>query len=428
MNQKFSKIQKINGGISLPGDKSISHRALIFSALAEGTSKIQNLANSDDVKTTIRCLQKLGVQIKDGDDAYFVQGVGRNGFKEPGSPINCGNSGTTARLLSGVLAAQNFPTILIGDESLSRRPMKRIIEPLGEMGCKIESSNAYTLPLHIYPSGKIKSIEYELTVASAQVKGAVLLAGLHCDDSSTIIENNLFTRDHTERMLNLPVEQSQGKKIIKVSDSFYPKLAEYFIPSDISTAAFFIVLTLLTEDSSLLLKDVSLNPSRTAIISILKRMGGEINVEQKGASANEPLGNIYIKSSKLKNVPIEPELIPAIIDEIPILTIAGIFADREFVITGAQELKVKESDRIKSICSNLLNTGLDVTEFSDGFSINGKIEHKFQTFESFSDHRIAMAFSILSCLIEEGSEVNNFECVSVSNPDFLRQLESVKSQ
>lgn len=427
MTQKFSHIDKINGEISFPGDKSISHRALIFSALAKGNSEITNLSDAEDVKSTLNCLEKLGVEIKKENNSVIIGGVGRNGFKTPESNLDCGNSGTTARLLSGVLAAQNFPSVIVGDDSLSQRPMGRIIDPLKKMGCEIES-NQGKFPLRIYPTEKLEEIEYHLPMPSAQVKGAILLAGLHCDETTTIIENNLLARDHTERMLNLPVEIIGDTKIISVSCEYYPEPADYFIPGDISTAAFFIVLTLLSSDSQLVLQDVSLNKTRSIFLDLLIKMGAEINVEIKDDSMSEPYGNIFVKSSDLKNIEIEPEIIPGIIDEIPVLTIAGALADGEFLIRGAKELRLKESDRIKSICANLKLTGMNVDEFDDGFSISGKMEQKNNLFESYRDHRIAMAFSVLSCLLKSGGEVNGIECVNISNQKFLKQIESITVQ
>jgi 3-phosphoshikimate 1-carboxyvinyltransferase len=424
MKQKFSSIFRINGELTLPGDKSISHRAIIFSALADGNSTIKNLSDSQDVNTTLECFAKLGVNIADLDENFLIEGVGFNGFKEPVSPLYCGNSGTTSRLISGVLAAGDFPSIITGDKSLSNRPMERIIEPLEKMGCKIKSTDG-KLPLHFLHSGPIKAIDYILPVASAQVKGAVLLAGLKSDDITTVEENNLFTRDHTERMLKLPVEIIGNKKITKISSAFYPKPADYIVPGDISTAAFFIVLALLSNNSNLLLRNISLNETRINFLKLLINMGAEININQKGSSNNEPYGDVTARSSQLKNIKIEPDIVPGIIDEIPILSIAGALAEDDFVIRGAKELRVKESDRIKSISLNLIKAGFNIKEFDDGFSIYGKLENNHQSFESYGDHRIAMAFGVLASLMAEGSEINGFECVSVSNPNFLNQLQSI---
>jgi len=424
MKQKFSNISKVRGELSLPGDKSISHRALIFSALADGKSTIKNLAYSQDVNTTIECFIKLGVNIDKADEVYRIEGAGFKGFKESDSPLYCRNSGTTSRLISGVLAVQDFPSVITGDESLSKRPMGRIIEPLEKMGCKIISKEG-RLPLHFLPCDRIKAIDYILPVASAQVKGAVLLAGLQSEDFTTIEENNLFTRDHTERMLNLPIEIIGGKKITKISSAFYPKPADYFIPGDISTAAFFIVLALLSKNSNLLLRNISLNETRTNFLNLLIGMGAEIRITPKGNSNNEPYGDVIVKSSELKNIEIDPDIIPSIIDEIPILSIAGALSKDDFIVKGAKELRVKESDRINSICLNLIKAGFNIMEFDSGFSISGKLESSYRSFESYGDHRIAMAFSVLASLTEQGSEVNGFECVSVSNPNFLNQLTSI---
>jgi len=424
MKQNFSNISKVLGELSLPGDKSISHRALIFSALADGKSSINNLADSQDVNTTIECFVKLGVNIDKTDEVYRIEGAGINGFIQPDSPLYCGNSGTTSRLISGVLAVQDFPTVITGDESLSNRPMRRILEPLEKMGCKIKSTDG-KLPLHFLASDRIKAIDYILPVPSAQVKGAVLLAGLHSEEFTTVEENNLYTRDHTERMLNLPIEITRGKKITKISSAFYPKPADYFIPGDISTAAFFILLALLSKNSKILLRNISLNETRTNFLNLLISMDAEIRITPKGNSSNEPYGDVIVKSSELKNIEIDPDSIPGIIDEIPILSIAGALAKDNFIVRGAKELRVKESDRINSICLNLSKAGFDITEFDDGFSISGKLKSGYKSFESYDDHRIAMAFSVLASLMEQGSEVNGFECVSVSNPNFLNQLTSI---
>ena len=428
MRKQFSKISQISGEVSLPGDKSMSHRSLLFAALAEGTSTIKNLLESEDVQTTQECLRKLGVKIWQEGETYFVEGAGKNGFKEPGKPLYCGNSGTTTRLISGILAAQNFPTILTGDDSLSKRPMKRVIDPLSKMGCNFECNEKQTLPLKIIPSGEINPIDYHLKVASAQVKGAILLAGLHSKGITSVIEDTLITRDHTERMLNLSFEETDGRKITKVSSSNFPKRSDYFVPGDFSTAAFFIVLGLIIPDTNLVLKNVSLNKTRIPLVDVLKEMGGNIMIEKTGETNNEPYGNIHISGSELKNIQIDKKIIPAIIDEIPILSIAGIFAEGDFEIRGAEELRVKESDRIKSIISNIEKTGLKIKEYDDGFTITGKMNNQSCTFESYGDHRIAMAFAILSSLIEQGGEVNDFECAAVSNPRFIEQLGSIKSQ
>jgi 3-phosphoshikimate 1-carboxyvinyltransferase len=426
MIQSFNKINKVSGTLSLSGDKSISHRALLISSLAEGKSYIKNLSNSDDVKSTISCLQALGIEIEFNEKEFIVNGKGYKGYKRPVSPLDAGNSGTTARLLAGILATQNFESVITGDASLSSRPMKRIIEPLTQMGSKIKSSNEGKLPLKVLPTVSLQPISYNMRVASAQVKSAILLAGLHLDEKTTVIES-VQTRNHTENLLGLSVVIEGSNIISSVSRSNYPESKEYFIPGDISSAMFFIVLALLTKNSELLIKDVSLNPTRTECLKLLKRMGGNIQIEEKGSSNNEIYGDLLVKSSDLSNIKIENEIIPLIIDEIPSLTIAGIYADGNFELKGAAELRIKESDRIKAICNNLLKIGLDVEEFEDGFRVSGPIKKQSEPFDSFGDHRIAMAFAILSLLMNSGGRVDGFECVSVSNPKFLKQLNSISN-
>ncbi len=426
MIQEISKVKNIKGELTLPGDKSVSHRSIIFSSLAGGNSKISNLLESDDVFSTISCFKKLGCEIDKVDDSYIVKGKGFINFVQPISKLNAGNSGTTARLISGILSAQNFESKLVGDESLSKRPMERVSKPLSLMGAKISLSENRTLPAIFSPSQNLHRIDYELEVASAQVKSALLLLGIHLEEESKIIERYV-TRDHTERMLGCKIESTENKNIIHVSKKNYPQPNDYVVPSDISTAAFFIVLTLLTENSELLLKNISLNPTRTGVINILQNMGGNIAIENRKTIAGEDLGDLVIKSSSLKNVEIEENLIPNIIDEIPILSVAGLLAEGNFVIKNASELRVKESDRIEALVENYKLLGLKVNEFEDGFELSGEIRNKDVQFESFGDHRIAMTFAVLSSLLFEKGSINNFNCVKISNPNFLHQLTTITS-
>ncbi len=424
MIQEFNKLNNVRGELELPGDKSISHRSVMFSAMAKGESRIYNLSNGEDVKTTQNIFRQLGAEIIQENSAVKIIGVGFKGFSKPKNILDAGNSGTTTRLICGILSAQNFETEIIGDESLSRRPMKRIITPLSAMGGKISASENFTLPLKIFPSEKLNPISYELPVASAQIKSAVLFAGLHLEDKTCVIEK-LPSRDHTERMLGLKIEEKGNRKFVYSSLKNYPEPKEYFVPSDISTAAFFIALTLLSKGSELKIKNVSLNPTRTGIVYILNKMGASIEIENEKIAAGEPYGDLIVKSSALKNITIEEKIVPNIIDEIPILSIAGIFAEGKFEIRYAKELRGKESDRIKALCSNFKKLGLEVSEYEDGFSIDGRIKNNLVTFDSYDDHRIAMAFSILSLLLKDGGKVNNFECVKISNPNFLSQLKQI---
>ena len=351
-------------------------------------------------------------------------GKGFKGFKKPERILDAGNSGTTARLITGILSAQDFSTTIVGDKSLSKRPMRRIIDPLKQMGAEISASTQDTLPLIIKPSDLLEPIVYKLPVPSAQVKSSILFSGLHLEEATKVIEN-IPSRNHTENMLNLPVAKDNNETIISVSKNNYPVPQNYFIPSDISSAAFFIVLTLLLKDSNIVIKNVSLNESRTGILRVLEFMGAEFEINNVNNSANEFYGDLNIKSKNLVNVEIPETLIPNIIDEIPILSIAGIFAEGEFTIRGAKELRFKETDRIKAMCDNFKKLGLTVEEYEDGYTVSGTIVNKDVLFESFGDHRIAMSFAVLSLLLENGGMVNDFDCVRISNPDFIEQLNSI---
>lgn len=424
MGKRFEKINRVNGELSLSGDKSISHRAVIFSSMASGKSSIKNISLGEDVKSTLKIIEQLGTKIIYKDEQLVIEGCGFRGFNNPNTNLDCGNSGTSARLIAGLLAAQKFNSTLIGDESLSNRPMKRVIEPLQKMGASFKTNESFTFPITIIPKSKIIPVTYEMPIASAQVKSSILIAGLHCDDETSVIENEQ-TRNHTEKMLGLPVKVVDGKIISSSSKKYYPKANDYIIPGDISSAAFHIVLTLIAPNSELIIKTVSLNPTRIGFIEVLKKMGANISFEDVRTSSNEDYGNVIVKSSSLRNINIDAEIIPNIIDEIPILTISGIFAEGDFVIDNARELRVKESDRIKSICSNLKLLGLNVEENEDGFAVRGSIKNTKPVFESYGDHRIAMSFAILSMLLDSGGEVNGFKCASISNPMFEEQLNSI---
>jgi len=424
MIQKIPKIKSVKGEIKLPGDKSISHRAVMFSALAKGKSHVRNYLNSDDVNSTIDCFRKLGCSIEQTRDELIIMGRGFGGLLEPQTYLDAGNSRTTTRLISGILAMQKFPTTIIGDESLSKRPMLRVVKPLKKMGAVISTSDKGTLPMKISPSENLRAINYDMDIASAQIKSAVLIAGLFLDEETVVVEH-ARTRNHTEKLLGLKVEEFNDYRKIYSSKSFYPSPKDYIVPSDISTAAFFIVLALLTENSELLLKDVLLNETRAGIIDVLKKMGGKILIENQRESSGERLGDLRIFSSKLKNIEIEKELIPNIIDEIPILSVAGLFAEGKFSIKNAIELRVKESDRIKAMVENLSELGVNTTELDDGFELDGKVKNISTKVKSFGDHRIAMAFAVLGMLVEGDIEIDQFESVSVSNPKFLEQVLSL---
>lgn len=424
MIQKIEKINIIKGELNLPGDKSISHRAVMFSSMAEGESIVRNYLNSADLISTINCFRKLGCEITIEDTDLKINGKGFKGFTKPKDKLDAGNSGTTTRLISGILAAQDFETTIVGDESLSRRPMNRIVDPLTEMSAILKPSASGTLPMTIYPSSNLHSVEFDMNVASAQVKSAVLLAGLHLNDETIVIEHDK-TRNHTETLLGLRVEEDENHRKIFVSKSDYPQAKEYLVPSDISTASFFIILTLLTKQSELRLKNVLLNETRNGILKVLKQMNANIQIENEAEINGEKSGDLIIKSSLLNNAKIEKDIVPNIIDEIPILSVAGIFAEGKFVVRNAKELRYKESDRISAMCDNYKKLGLTCNEFDDGFEVLGEIKNSNVLIETFDDHRIAMAFSILGMLTNKQISINNFECVSVSNPEFLNQLKVI---
>lgn len=425
MIQQFEKIKSVNGTLILPGDKSISHRAVMFASLAGGKSVIKNCSNSEDVQSTFNIFSQLGTRIEKDKGIIKIYGNGFKGLKRTDTELYAGNSGTTARLLSGILCAQNFSSVITGDESLSSRPMLRVVEPLKTMGALINASELGTLPLFFLPSQNLQAIEYRMKVASAQVKSAIILAALHLDEE-TIIYESIATRDHSERMLDIKTERLGNSNKIIVSNRNYPKPFEMTIPSDISTASFFIVLALLTKNSELIIKNVSLNPTRTGLIKILTSMGGSIEIMNEEIENGELKGDLIIKSSELVNVEIHKDLIPNIIDEIPILSVAGLFAEGDFKINHVKELRIKESDRIKSLCNNYNLIGIDVIEEDDGFELRGGIQNEDDiVFESYGDHRIAMAFTVLSMLLKNGASINQFESVAVSNPDFLEQIKRI---
>ncbi len=421
MIKKFEKIRSVNGELKLLGDKSLSHRSIMFAAMADGESVIRNCSDSEDVSSTMNCFEKLGCRFEKNNDAIKVTGRGFKGFIKADTELYAGNSGTTARLISGVLAAQNFKSVITGDESLSNRPMMRIVEPLKFMGADISVNESGKMPITINPSLSLKPVEYRLKVASAQVKSAMLLCALHMEDESIIIEPEA-TRNHTEKLLGLKTEKTESVTRIYVSKKNYPEPFEITVPSDISSASFFIVLAALSVNSDITIRSVSLNETRTGALTVLKNMGARIEIGNLHLEKGEETGDLRIFSSKLKNVEIPHSIIPNIIDEIPILSVAGVFADGNFKITGAKELRVKESDRINSLVVNFKAAGLSVKEFEDGFELSGSPANIHTTFESFGDHRIAMAFSVMSMLLECGGSVKNFESVAVSNPGFYNQV------
>ena len=409
--------KKLVGEIRVPGDKSISHRSIIIGALADGKTIIKNFLISEDTKRTMACFRKMGVNIENRRGTVYVEGVGLHGLNRPREILDCGNSGTTMRLLSGVLVGQEFPTTLIGDESLMNRPMKRILIPLRKMGGNIVGREDKYPPLDIKPvTDTLKRISYELPVASAQVKSSILLASLYSEGITKIIEDKI-TRDHTERMLNY-----FGCNIVKngreITMTGNPLLygKEVLVPGDISSAAFFIVAGSLIEGSSIVIKDVGINSTRAGIISVLKEMGANIKVSNESLVNNEPIGDIEVKYSHLKGCVVEGDMVGTLIDEIPIIAVAAALAKGKTIIRDVEELKYKESNRIKAMVTELKKMGARVEELSDGIVIEGVDYLKPAKLHSYNDHRIAMALSIAALKAEGESIIDDYQCVYISYP------------
>ncbi len=432
MNKNFikvSRIKKIEADISVPGDKSISHRSIIIASLSDGISKISNFLMSHDCLNTVKAFQKLGVNISNtGECEFVVEGKGLNNLKTPESKLDFGNSGTGIRLIAGVIASHDIKAELIGDESLSQRPMKRIIEPLSKMGAKITARENNYLPL-IIEGSKLKGITYELPVPSAQVKSAVLLAGLNSSGKTVVVEP-MKSRDHTELMLkyfgaDIKIEAGRielnGKKKLHAKD--------IVVPADISSAAFFMVAAAANPGSKLIIRDVGLNPTRDGIIGILRRMGAEIRIEpssEKFPGWDEPRADIIIEGRELKGTVIEGKEIPVVIDEIPIIAVAACLSNGLTIIKDAKELRVKESDRIKTMVQNLSLFGADIVEIPDGMVIQGGRKLKGTTVDSFGDHRVAMSMAILGLYADGETIITNTKNIETSFPDFEKILKSIR--
>ena len=415
----------LSGSIKVPGDKSISHRSIMLGSIAEGVTRVSGFLEGDDSLATLNAFKEMGVAIQREGSNVTIQGVGMNGLKEPRKPLNLGNSGTSIRLMSGLLSAQTFDSVLCGDESLSSRPMGRVINPLREMGADI-SGNDSKPPLVIKGGKQLSAIEYTLPVASAQIKSCLLLAGLYSEGTTSIIENGI-SRDHTERMLKgfgYDVISSPNK--ISLLGGGTLKGCEIEVPSDISSAAFFMVAGCISENSSIHLNSVNINPTRTGVIDILKLMGGNIELSNERLQAGELIADIKVTSSKLKGIEIPENLVPLAIDEFPVLFIAASCAEGETILTGAKELRVKESDRIQVMADGLTSLGINNEVLEDGIRISGG-EFKKQTnsIRSHHDHRISMAFAIASVRSKFDIEIEGVDNVKTSFPNFIELANSI---
>ena len=426
-NLSVTSTRAIKGEIYPPADKSISHRAIMISSLANGRSKIRNFLTSADCLATVSCFQKLGIEINLKEKEVEVFGKGLHGLKPSPTMLEVGNSGTTIRLISGILAGQNFETVINGDASIQKRPMGRIAKPLQLMGANIEGrkiNNEIYAPLKI-SGGKLKAIEYQLPVPSAQVKSAVLLAGLFAEGETRVIEK-IPSRDHTERMLahfGLPIKVFGLETSILGQQEFDGTTID--IPGDLSSAAFFMVAALITSNSKLIIKNVGGNPKRTGIIDALHRMGAKIEVQNERILSEEPCADLMVYSCELKAIKLNGEIIPRIIDEIPIIAVAATQAQGLTEIRGAKELRIKESDRIATLTSELSKMGANIEELEDGMFIVGPTKLKGTTVKSHGDHRIAMALAIAALVAEGETIIEDTDCIATSFPGFEKILSTL---
>jgi 3-phosphoshikimate 1-carboxyvinyltransferase len=430
--------KRIRGRVEMPGDKSISHRAALIAAIASGTSRLKNFSTSEDCAATLRCLAALGVSIsRDGKDV-LIKGAGLQGLREPAMPLDCGNSGTTMRLLAGILAGQTFSSTLTGDASLGARPMQRIIEPLQMMGAEIESRDGHA-PLTIQGRNPLQAIEYTLLLASAQTKSCIMLAGLNANGRTTVVEG-VPTRDHTERMLRwfgVKVDTGDARRDGEVFVAVTPQkefsARDVEIPGDISAAAYFIAAAALLDGSTLEIANVGINPSRALFLNYFNLFGLDVNVEDAGEVNNEPTGAIRVqgldvddrKSATKSSQTINGTFIAGLIDELPLLAVMGSQLEGGLEIRDARELRVKESDRIATTVAGLRAMGAEVEEFDDGLRVSGPVRLRGAAIDPRADHRIAMAFTIAALIAEGETEIRDSNCVAVSFPEFFDLLSSV---
>ena len=421
---EIKKLDHLRGQLTIPGDKSISHRAVMFGALAKGTTRITHFLDGADCLSTISCFQKMGITIEKNPSEVLVHGKGLHGLSAPSEILDVGNSGTTTRLISGILAGQSFSSVLNGDASIQSRPMKRIITPLTAMGADITSQRGNgCAPLSI--NGRpLKSIHYNSPVASAQVKSCVLLAGMYADGITSVTEP-VLSRNHTEIMLNYfgaRVTSDNTTASIRPEPSLEAR--EIQVPGDISSAAYFIAAGLLVPGSEILLKNVGINPTRDGILRVCKAMGADITLLNERASG-EPTADLLIRSSSLHGTTIGGEIIPTLIDEIPMIAVMAAFAEGTTIIRDAQELKVKESDRIAVMAENLHRMGADVIPTDDGMIIHGGKPLHGASIDSHLDHRIAMSFAVAGAVCDGPLSIEGGECVNISYPDFYNDLYSL---
>jgi 3-phosphoshikimate 1-carboxyvinyltransferase len=422
---KFTKASPLKGEITIPGDKSISHRSVMFGSIAKGTTEISHFLSGADCLSTISCFQSMGVSIDIKGDSVIVEGRGLHGLKNPVDTLDCGNSGTTTRLISGILAAQDFDVTLTGDDSIQKRPMKRIMEPLSLMGAQITSiKDNGCAPLSI--SGKkLHGIHYTSQVASAQIKSSILLAGLYAEGETRVTEPYI-SRNHSEIMLKYfgADVKTEGTTacIAPPKELFGNKIK---VPGDISSAAFFIAAGLIIPGSEILIRNTGINPTRDGILSVCRDMGANITLLNENTDSGEPTADILVKYSSLHGTTIERSIIPRLIDELPMIAAMACFAEGETIIKDAAELKVKESNRIEVMVQNLTAMGADVTETEDGMIIRGGRPLHGVVIDSKLDHRIAMTFAVTGLCADGETEILGADCVNISYPGFYKDLEKL---
>ncbi len=407
------------GQIQVPGDKSVSHRSIMLGALANGQTRIKNFLMGEDCLSTIDCFRKLGVTIEVTSEEVIVYGVGLAGLKKPHTVLDAGNSGTTIRIMSGVLACQNFQSTIDGDDSLKKRPMSRVADPLNKMGAQIVCTNEKYPPIHIYPSSKIKGLKYIQPTASAQVKSCLLMAGMYSEEGVEVIQPSI-SRDHTERMMRhfgIPVYQED--KMVRVNKTKAFEGKEVYVPGDISTAAFYMVMAAIVPGSNICIKNVGVNPTRTGIIDVLKQMGADIVLENESVINEEPIADIRVRGSRLKGIEIAGDVIPRIIDEIPIISLAAVFSEGTTSISDAEELRVKETDRIEAVCCELRKMQANIIDKPDGMIIHGTSKLTGAKVKSYGDHRMAMMLSLAGMLASNETAIDDVACANVSNPIFF---------
>ncbi|MCO5737085.1 MULTISPECIES: 3-phosphoshikimate 1-carboxyvinyltransferase [Stenotrophomonas maltophilia group] len=413
------KGQPLQGSLTIPGDKSVSHRSVMFAALADGTSHIEGFLEGEDTRATARIFSQLGVRIETPSPSQrVVHGVGIDGLKAPDAPLDCGNAGTGMRLLAGLLAGQSFDCTLIGDESLSGRPMRRVTGPLSQMGARIDTQDDGTPPLRVHGGQMLHGIDFASPVASAQVKSAVLLAGLYAQGETSVTEPHP-TRDYTERMLSafgVDIAFSPGKARLRGGQRL--RATDIVVPADFSSAAFYLVAASIIPGSELRLKQVGLNPRRTGLLHALRLMGADITEENPAEQGGEPVADLVVRYAPLKGARIPEELVPDMIDEFPALFVAAAAAEGQTVVTGAAELRVKESDRLAAMATGLRALGMQVDETEDGATLHGGVRLGSGTIESHGDHRIAMAFAIAGQISNGEVRINDIANVATSFPDF----------